>query len=217
MPIPRKRTLKAADSKVPRKVKSKARRKRTNLTSAHRGPYKLTDQKIREFTTWVAQNPEMPLRLYYGRLHISKETYNQWRHLAEAQPGSIYARFMSAFNLARNKAWENLQKLAERCRPHEVLFRLHSQDYPSERLQMELSGSLDVAVAPVSIELHCDGAVHPFTYRDEHAEAPPRASAEPSPLMTPAISQAQTTAVEKFQKNIAANGVPSRLAQMLSE
>jgi hypothetical protein len=232
MPIHKSRTLKKGDSKgtrrrklspakkPPRKAKSKVRRKLDNLKSSPRGPYKLSDAKIREFTTWVATNPEMPLRLYCGRLGISVETLDQWRKLAEVDASSIYGRFVAAFERARNKAWENLQRLADRMRPHETLFRLHHRDYPNERLQLELSGvdggPIRMAISPIEIQLCHSGAGSEsnttFAVRDERTAVP--ALELPEPDQAPGITE-PVTVVHPEPAPERVNGIDGRLGHVL--
>jgi hypothetical protein len=227
MPIERKRTLKPGDSKKVRraklrpakklrKAKSEPRRKQTKRTGP-RDPYFLDEKMIEDFVASIAETPGGPIEFHCESLGIGRATYYEWRERAAREPGGICARFVERVDKALGEGFKILYAKAITARPHEVLFRRRYELFPNDhRIAMELSGSLDVSVAPVTIELHCDGAVQPFSYRDEAAELPPQPPAQ-SAIRPPEPAAPPSQAVDLLEKNVALNGVPSRLAQVLRQ
>jgi hypothetical protein len=104
-----------------------------------RKPYKLHDRTINALVRSINECADLPIEAHCGMAGIHKDTFNEWRKIAEARPGGEHARQMAKVDRALHAAWKRLHEAAVRHKPTEVLFRRHREFYPNERQQMEIS------------------------------------------------------------------------------
>lgn len=125
---------------------------------AARRPYKLNDATINALIRSIDDCADAPLECHIGAAGICRDTFHEWRKIAEAEPGGEHAKQIAKVDLALFRAWRRLHDAAVRHKASEVLFRRHSEFYPSEKVRMDLTSD-DMPIAAgnnftVLLELH---------------------------------------------------------------
>jgi hypothetical protein len=104
-------------------------------------PRKLTQLLIKAFEDSIAEVPDAPIEMHIGCCGINRDTYFQWRKLGKQVPDSIYGEFVRRIEEAMFASWKKLHAMAASQKPFEVLLRRHRELYPSEAMQMQLTGA----------------------------------------------------------------------------
>jgi hypothetical protein len=132
----------------PQAKKMLGRRNPTKPTTTARGPYKLNEKLIRHFEESIEESAGAPIEMHLGIVGISRDTYGEWRKAAQADPASVYGEFVERIDKALHASWRKLHALAVHQKPFETLVRRYAEFYPSEAMQMQLSGADGLPLFP---------------------------------------------------------------------
>jgi len=141
-------------------------------------PHKLNDHLIKRVASVLLSAPGAAYEVIAGALRINPDTFYDWMHSGKAdikagKPSTLCARFYTQVEAAKYQGEIDLIKEIRRCAPTFILSRRCPERWPSERMQMELSGPGGKPFAAPIVNFvqatvtHVHGQTEPFTYSDE--------------------------------------------------
>lgn len=199
-------------------------------------PIKLNDQLISRVCTILKNAPGAAYEVIARAFRINPDTFYDWMHSGKAdiQAGNtstLCARFYTEVTAAQNQGEIDLIQEVRKASPAWILSRRFPERWPSERMQMELSGpggkplaapTVQFVFAPASTTVY-----PPFTYSDESQIVQTPAGASPEELQSAVakemrrreLAQAEANAeAERTRRAALTNGngtVPGRLNEVL--
>jgi hypothetical protein len=207
-------------------------RKKSAIPTKKARPYKLDDKLIKRVGVILREAPGAAMEVIAGSLRVHRDSFHDWlrqgeAHIDAGDRTSIFARFYLEFTAAKYDGEIALIKEIRKASPQFILARRCPERWPSERMQMELSGPGGKPLAAPTVQFvfaPTTTVYPPFQYSDESqtVQIPEDASPEQideavaKEIRRRELAQAEANAQAERERRaaLASGTVPGRLSQL---